>query len=224
MKLSNAILRPGKVLEVVDANGTIKVSAPGLFSDQDDPQLLPPVTPLLLFHSNQYSTPLVDDEVWVLNFTDNTQQLYWFRKDNYIENNKDIQEEVNVEVLCSRESGAGWATIYFSDDSGWYIKNDKTFIQLDPDGNIKLKNPNAHRCIEINSNNISIGSEGESAHPACFGDITADLLWKIYMTFNALKTASAANPMTAHLGAAINMVGDWSGDISKIKSGHVTID
>ena len=131
MKLSNAILRPGKVLEVVDTNGTIKVAAPGLFSDQDDPQLLPPVSPLLLFHSNQYSTPIVDDEVWILNFTDNTQQLYWFRKDNYIENNKDIQEETNVEVLCSRESGAGWATIYFSDDSGWYIKNDKTFIQLD---------------------------------------------------------------------------------------------
>ena len=84
MRLSNAILRPGKVLEVVDANGTIKVSAPGLFSDQDDPKLLPPVTPLLLLHSNQYSTPIVGNEVWVLNFTDNTQQLYWFRKDNYV--------------------------------------------------------------------------------------------------------------------------------------------
>ena len=224
MKLSNAILRPGKVLEVVDTNGTIKVSAPGLFSDQDDPKLLPPVTPLLLFHSNQYSTPIVGNEVWVLNFTDNTQQLYWFRKDNYVENNLDIQEETNVEILCNKESGMGWATIYFSDDSGWYIRNDQTFIQLDPDGNIKLKHPSAHRCIDINSNNISIGSEGESAHPACLGDETADILWKIYMTFNAIKVASAANPFTAHLSAAINMVDDWSGDIPYVKSQHVTID
>lgn len=224
MRLNNAILRPGKVLEVVDTNGTIKASAPGLFSEQEDPNLLPPVFPLLLSHSNQFTTPIVDDEIWILNFTDNTQQLYWFRKDNYIENNKDIQEETNVEVLCSRESGAGWATIYFSDDSGWIVKNDKTVVQLDSDGNIKLKNPNAHRCIEINSDNISIGSEGKSNHPACLGDNTADILWKIYMTFNALKTSAAANPMTAHLSTAINMTGDWSNDISNIKSQHVTID
>lgn len=224
MRLCNAILRPGKILEVVDTAGTIKVSAPGLFSNQDDPKLLPPVVPLLLSHSNQYSTPNVGDEVWVLNFIDNTQQLYWFRKDNYAANNEDIQGETNVEVLCSRESGMGWATIYFSDDSGWYIKNDQTFIQLDSNGNIKLKNPNAHRCIEINSNNISIGSEGESAHPACFADETADLLWKIYMTLNAISKAAYTNPMTAHIGSAIDMIGDWSVDIAKIKSGHVTID
>ena len=224
MKLSKGTIRPGTVLQVLE-EGIIKASAPGLFSPVDDPALLPPIMPWFIGHnSNAFSKLNQYDEVWIMNFADNPRQLYWFRKDNYIDNNKDIQEETNVEVLCSRESGTGWATIYFSDDSGWYIKNDKTFIQLDPDGNIKLKNPNAHRCIEINSNNISIGSERESAHPVCFGDITADLLWKIYMTFNALKTSASANPMTAHLSAAINMVGDWSSDISKIKSGHVTVD
>lgn len=224
MKLMNAILRPGKVIEVVDEFGTIKVSAPGLFNEQEDPAKLPPVTPLLLFHSNQYSTPIVDDEVWVLNFIDNTQQLYWFRKDNFKENNTDIQKEQNVEVLCSRESGTSWATIYFSDDSGWMIKNDQSFIQIDPDGNIKLKNPNSHRCIDINSNNISIGSEGESAHPAAYADKVGDLLWKIYMTFTSIKSSAMMNPHTAPIANAIDMIGDWSDEIPGIESKHVTID
>lgn len=224
MKLMNAILRPGKVIEVIDEFGTIKVSAPGLFNEQEDPTKLPPVTPLLLFHSNQFSTPVVDDEVWVLNFTDNTQQLYWFRKDNFKENNSNIQKEQNVEVLCSRESGISWATIYFSDDSGWMIKNDQSFIQIDPDGNIKLKNPNSHRCIDINSNNISIGSEGESAHPAAYADKVGDLLWKIYMTFDSIKSNAEANPNTAPIAKAIIEKNNWSNEIPGIESKHVTID
>lgn len=224
MKLCNAILRPGKILEVIDNNGTIKVSAPGLFSHEDDPKLLPPVTPFLTSHTNEFSKPIVDDEVWVINFLDNTQQLYWFRKDNFVENNKKILEEENVEVLCNREGSMGWATIYFSDDSGWMIRNDKSFVQINKDGEIQLNYPQSHRCIDINSDNISLGSKGSSAHPATFADKTEELLWKIYMTFEAIKNASQPNPYTAAIAAAISMVGDWSGDIEKIKSQHVTLD
>lgn len=222
MRLNNAILRPGKVLEVVDTNGTIKASAPGLFSEQEDPNLLPPVSPLLLSHSNQFSTPIVDDEIWILNFTDNTQQLYWFRKDNYQENNKNILNEANVEVLCNRESGASWATIYFSDDSGWIVKNDRSFIQIDTNGDIKLKHPNAHRCIDINSNNISLGSEGLSRHPAAYADEIEKILWKINTTLNSIKIASSVIPFTMPISNAIDT--SWASDISSIRSQHVTLD
>lgn len=223
MKLCNAILRPGKVLEVLDNAGTIKVSAPGLFNENDKDNL-PPVYPLFLSHCNQFSSPIVDDEIWVLNLTNNTQQLYWFRKDNFIENNEEILNGDNVEVLCSKESGMGWATIYFSDGTGWIIKNDRSVIQINKDGEIQLNYPLAHRCIDINSNNISIGSQGESAHPAAYGDKVGDLLWKIYMTFNSIKTSAAVNPYTANIASAISMIGDWSDEIPDIESQHVTID
>jgi hypothetical protein len=225
MKLCNAILRPGRVREVVDNNGTIKVSAPGLFSETDDTNLLPPVTPFLTSHTNQFSKPIVDDEVWVINFTDNLQQLYWFRKDNFAENNKKILEEENVEVLCNRETGEmGWATIYFSDNSGWMIRNDKSFIQINQDGEIIINQEWPNRCININNENISIGSKGKSAHPAAYADVIEDLLWKIYMTFEAIKTSSQTNPYTSSIASAIDIIGDWSDKISDIKSQHVTLD
>ena len=223
MRLNNGILRPGIVLEVIDNKGTIKASAPGLFSEVDKDNL-PPITPLYLSHSNQFSTPTVNDEVWILNFTSNTQQLYWFRKDDYISNNEKLLEEENVEVICNKEGEMGWATIYFSNGSGWIIRNDRSVIQIDPEGNILLENPNPHRTIHINDNNISIGSKGESAHPAAYGDKVSDLLWKIYMTFEAIKTSSSVNPYTANIGAAITSIGDWSGEIGDIESSHVTID
>lgn len=225
MKLCNAILRPGKILQIVDSNGTIKVSAPGLFSEADKLELLPPVVPFLTSHTNQFSTPIVGDEVWIINFFDNTQQLYWFRKDNFIENNKKILEEENVEVLCNKENGQmGWATIYFSDNSGWIIKNDKSYIQINKDGEIQLNYPQAHRCIDINSDNISLGSKGVSSHPAAFADNISEILWKIYMTFEAIKTSSLPNPYTTSIASAIDMIGDWSDDIESIKSQNVTLD
>ena len=103
MKLINGILRPGNILEVLD-NGKIKASAPGLFSAEDPLELLPPIMPfyeLMGSHANSYSTPIVGEECWVLNMQDNPLQLYWFRKDDHIENNKGIFEEggtENVEI------------------------------------------------------------------------------------------------------------------------------
>lgn len=225
MKLCNAILRPGIVREVVDNKGTIKVSAPGLFSETDETNLLPPVTPFLTSHTNQFSKPIVDDEVWVINFTDNLQQLYWFRKDNFAENNKKILEEENIEVLCNRETGEmGWATIYFSDNSGWMIRNDKSFIQINQDGEILINQEWPNRCININTENISLGSKGKSAHPAAYADKVGELLLKIYLTFDAIKTAAQPNPYTTAIASAIDLIGDWSKEIDSINSLHVTLD
>ena len=86
MKLANGELRPGVVLEVLSVDGIIKASVPGLFSSRDQ-ELLPPIYPFGVGASNTFSTPNIGDEVWVLSFTDNLQQLYWFRKDNFSENN-----------------------------------------------------------------------------------------------------------------------------------------
>lgn len=224
MKLINATIRPGKVLEVLDNKGTIKASAPGLFTSQDKDKLPPIMHAPWGSHPNSFTTPDKGKEVWIMNFSDNKRQLYWFRKDPFDENNLDtnIQGEKNVEVLCNRKSGLGWATIYFSDNSGWIIKNDDSKIQINADGEICLSMSDAHRTIDINSNGISIGSKGSSAHPATYADKLEDILSTINQQFALIKQAANTNPYTTAIGSVIDT--SWSNKIPDIESIHVTID
>lgn len=223
MKLSNGILRPGIVLEVLD-DGKIKASAPGLFSEQDK-KLLPPIYPFTTNHANSFSSPVIGEEVWVLNLTDNPLQLYWFRKDNFAENDKKIIGETNVEVLCNRETSSSWATLYFSDGSGWIIKNDESVIQIDRNGDILLSKSEPHRTIHINDDGISIGSKNSSSHPAAYGDVVVDALNEIKDVLGLIQKVSLSNAITAPIAKAIGTSpATLSYTISKIESKHVTID
>ena len=225
MKLVNGILRPGKILEVLE-NGRIKASAPGLFTTTDK-DLNPPILPfweLIGSHANTFSTPRVGDEIWVLNLTDNPMQLYWFRKDSHIENNEDIFKEggiENVEVLCNRESGIGYATLYFSDGSGWVLRNDDSKLQIYPDGHIELGMNWPHRNIKIDSNAIHLG---DGAHPGCLGDETANLFMKICGLLEALGQAAQTTPYTMALAPILKLASNIKQDIPGIMSTHVKLD
>lgn len=225
MRLFNGTLRPGLILEVLD-HGKIKASAPGLFSVEDK-DLIPEIMPfweLIGSHSNSFSTPIKGDEVWILNLTDNPLQLYWFRKDPHIDNNKEIFEETgveNVEILCNRESGIGYASLFFSDGTGWMLRNDESRLQIFPDGHIELGMNWPHRTIKIDSNAISLG---DGKHPACFGDETANILLKICGLLQALGKASKTSPYTMALSPLFEQAKKIQEDIPGIKSTHVKID
>lgn len=225
MKLLNGVLRPGLVLDILD-NGQIKASAPGLFSEEDK-DLNPPIRPfweLMGNFSNCFSPPKIKEEVWILNLTDNPLQLYWFRKDPTIENNQEIFEEVgsqNVEILCNKESGIGYASLFFSDGTGWILRNDDSRLQIYADGHIELGMDWPHRIIKIDSQAISLG-DGE--HPACFGDETAKILLKICGLLQALGKASQTSPYTAALAPLFNQAKQIQEDIPGIKSSHVKLD
>lgn len=209
MKLINAILRPGRVLEVVDGY-KVRCEAPGLFSKEDPLELLPEIHPfneLIGSHSNTFSMPKVEDEIWVLNLTDNPEQLYWFRKDPHVVNNINIKvdgvEDVikdgtNVEVLCNREVEDGWASLYFSDGSGWMLKNNTSFLEINKNGDVKLcKGERDDRSVVINDDKIHLGLGEE--HPGCYADVTEELLKELCNIL--LETASVAQgtPYTAAL-------------------------
>lgn len=225
MRLGSGTLRPGVILEVLE-NGKIKASAPGLFSSADV-ALIPPIMPfweLIGGHANTFSTPIVGDEVWVLNMSDNPLQLYWFRKDPHIDHNKEIFEEAgteNVEILCNRESKLGYATLYFADGTGWILRNDDSRLQIYPDGHIELGMNWPHRTIRIDSKSISLG-DGE--HPACFGDETANILLKICGLLQALGKAASTSPYTMALAPLFNQAKNIQEDIPGIKSSHVKLD
>ena len=220
MELSKATLRPAQVLEVKE-NGIISIESRGLFSKEDS-SMQPDVMPFFGLHANNYSQPKVNDWVWVLNLTDNPRQLFWFRKDNYKTNDSQYIGEENVEILCNRDLGSNaWATIYFTDGSGWIIKRDETFIQIKPDdsilletpksninmrpdGSILLKTPDANRIIDINSGSISLGSEGKSTHPAAYGDEVQKALLEIGTLLSNLQLAAGMSGTTSHLTSAFS--------------------
>jgi hypothetical protein len=225
MKLSKAILRPGTILSVLE-NGQITASAPGLFSSEDA-DLLPPIMPwweLCGTHTNVYSEPVEGDEVWVLNVTDNPLQLYWFRKDDSLEHNQSLIQEGNCEILCNRESGLGYATIYFSDGSGWVIRNDESKLQIYPDGHIEMGMNWPHRTIKIDPDAIHVGS-GEKEHPACFGDITSDIFTELYGMLTTAAEAAKTTPYTMAIGSIFETTAEKiKSMIPEIISTHVKID
>lgn len=223
MKLLHATLRPARVIEVL-GHGDIKVEAPGIFSAEDQ-ENLPTVMPFFGLHANSYSEPKIQDEVWLLNLEDNPLQLFWFRKDDRTEHNQAIEEEVNVEVLCNRESGAGYATIYFSDGTGWMIRKDSSCVNIRADGSIVLNANIPHRVIDICNGSISLGTEGGSEEPAVLGNSLKEVLEQIQVCLETIRQASSTSIYTQPIAIALgSMPTQIKNQIPKIISQNVTLD
>ena len=234
-------MRPGVVLEIVNNQGLIKAEVPGLFNRADQ-ENLPPIMPWPSGGSlNSFSTPKVQDEVWVIFFTDNPEQLFWLRKDNFSRDNityggditngvsgsagGNIQDQPGVQILANIESKSDWATIYFDDGSGWVIKNQQAILQLDQEGNIRISNGQPHGTIEINDNGISLGSESESTHPAPLGDRVQELFESIIDMFQTIQIVASANPYTMSISKAIEQkLPNFENAPQYINSNFVTLD
>ena len=232
MKLIHATIRPGKVLEIVeDGAGAIKVSAPGLFTDADGTEVLPPVYPWPFgHHANAYSCPKVGEEVWVISFTDNPLQLHWVRKDDFPENLKDLpltDETQNLEVVVNREfEDSKWAILYFSNNDGWMMrKGEDGLINIREDGSIFLKTKFDKRIIDICEDSIALGTEGKAGDNAMLYSKWKEWADELLNQFKTtLMNAASANPYTANLAPAFQAVAAaLQPKIDPIKSKHVTI-
>lgn len=226
MKLSNATLRPGKITKVLE-NGKIHAKVPGLFLTDDGtntPQINPFVE-MIGGHANQFSTPVIGEEVWVLNTTDNPRELYWFRKDQHITNNQPLFDESgieNVEILCNRSGTNGWATLYFSDGSGWILRQDQSRLQIYPDGHIDLGMPDAHRTIIIDPEAIKLG--GGTEHFAGYGDVIIKRLEEICDLLVQAATAANTYPETMPLSPVFQKASQIKGTLQEIESPNVKLD
>lgn len=225
MKLHSGTIRPGTVMEVLE-NGVIKASAPGLFNFADDPSLMPPIMPWFIgSNSNTFSQPKKYDDVWIMNFDDNPRQLYWFRKDR-VENNENLPiSEENIEILCNRDVGGEWCTIYFSDGSGWIISKGESVIQIRANGSILLNTGMDKRCIDITPTCISLGSEGKSSHPACYGDVAMEVFNGLLALLKQIQMAATPNPYTAAIGTVLAAnLPLLESKIPQLVSSHVTLE
>lgn len=227
MELNKGHIRPGRVLQVVDNKGVIKASCCGLFSDQDDPEKLPPVYQFSLGGANNFYTPHIDEEIWLMFFDDNPLELFYIRKENTSENLNSVLENnyEECEVLVSKELTKGFIQLYFTDGEGWIIRNFDSVIQMRADGSILLDTGSSHRAIDINEDNISIGSIEKSAHTAAYGDEVVNTFNKVVSILNTMITTCAQLPEIAILGTNIKSgIPQLEAAIDKIESQHVTID
>ena len=229
MVLAAAQIRPGRVLKVEDEKGTIKAMCCGLFSEEDDPENLPPVYPFPLGCANTFSSPKEDDEIWVMFFSDNPMELFYIRKDNFPENLQDTlsQDYEDCEVLASRELASGMVQIYFTNGDGWIIRNVDSVIQMRKDGSILLDTGSDNRKIDICNNSISLGSEGGSEHTAGYGDEITTQFRNIGIILKGIADAAKATPFTAGIKMAIDSLmqsTNYDEQCDKIESPHVTLD
>lgn len=230
MRLDRCEIRPGFVLSVEDDYGTIKASVTGVFADDADPETLPPMIPFCTMSRGTFSHPKENDPIWVLINKDNPQELLYLRQtdlSNQLSDTLDNSYE-DVEVLMRTESGSGYAQILFDTDEGLIMQNDDSLIDIKKDGTILIQKNGSHRTIEINSDGISLGSEGGSAEPALLGDKTEDALNKIWDCINTVvmslqSSCPYAAPAMAQVQAQAVLPKAKSA-IMKIKSKHVTLD
>jgi hypothetical protein len=230
MKLRNAEIRPGFVLQVVDDYGTIKASVVGLFSDEADPDTLPPVYPFMSLSRGTFSHPKENDPIWVLFTLDNPQELVYVRQANLPDQLSDTLDKSyeDVEVLMRTDSGTGYSQVLFDTEEGLIVQNDDSSIIINKDGDITISKNGSHRTIEINSDGISIGSPGKSAEPALLGDKTEDALNKLWKCINTgVMSLQSSCPYAAPAMAQVqaqNVLPAAKSAIMKIKSDNVTLD
>lgn len=230
MRLDRCEIRPGFVLQVVDNYGTVKASVTGVFSEEADPDTLPPIIPFLSLSRGTFSHPKENDPIWVLVNKDNPQELLYFRQGDFKGQLDDVLSKSyeDVEVLMRTESGGGYAQILFDTDEGLIVQNDSSSITIQKNGDITLKRDGSHKTIEINKDGISLGSTGKSAEPALLGDKTQDALNQLWTCINTVVMALQTTcPWTAPAMGMVQSSGvlpQAKSAIMKVKSNNVTLD
>lgn len=227
MRLSECEIRPGTVLEAIDENGTIKAACAGVFSEEDDPEMLPPVYPFMQSSASSFNQPHPNDLIWVWIFHDNPQELFYTFRSNTADASSHIlsKKPKDSQILASRDAGFSKSQLYYSTDDGWVMQNDSADITIDKDKNIRMTRNDPHRTVEVNDDGISLGSEGKSAEPAVLGDQLTSALRKLSACLSATAESLKGNPYTAESGAKLESgLGAFESAVEKILSKNVTLD
>lgn len=206
MRLACGEIRPGKVLEVLDEYGTIKGSCLGIFSDEDDPNLLPPIQQWPTTSCTSFNQPKVNDPIWVLSFSDNPQELFYtFQADIHNSSSHILgSKPKDAQILASRDSDLGKAQLYYTSDDGWKMMKDDSRIQIDKDNDIEIsKDDLEERSIKVDDDGVFLGDKGKS-QPAVLGEDLQDCLTSIYNALQALSESLKGNPYTSPAAPALD--------------------
>lgn len=182
----------GSVVSIDDStfSGIIKCRILGLYNTESigsiDDEDLPNVYPLHSPNLNSFSTPKVDEEVYVILDRGNKYTPFWFAKSKL--------SDLLLDKLAGDYEGFKSITIdededleiYYSRGEGIIIKQAQAVIKLFKD-EIKLETPD--RKLHIKDGQISIGSLDKAAEPATLGDKNVNALTDLATEIGNLATA-----------------------------------
>ena len=225
MKLACGHIRPGRVLKVLDSNGTIKGSCAGVFSIEDDTDKLPPIYPFLRTSPSQFVKPNIGDPIWVLHFTDNPQELFYIFQGSTQgasyrnEKSGDLDKyNNNVQVLMSCDSGFDGAHLEFSNEDGWSMQNDSVKMTMGNDNNLEIKNDNGSVMLDTDGLHLS-GTE----HSVARGDVVRKKFDALENMLKMFAKTLNANQFTASAGASLEtLITTYMTGYDQIESPQVT--
>lgn len=220
-------IRPGVVLKVVDEYGTIKGSCTGMFSIEDDVEMLPPIYPFFKSSPTQFCKPNVGDKIWVWTFIDNPQELfYMFQGDvqntvgESLKKSSGNLEEYNnsSNVLMKCDSGFNGAELSFSSEDGWNMQNDSASMKINKEGEINIENDGGSISMDDDGVHLS-GTE----HTVARGDVVRDKFTQLESLMTIFAKTLQANNFTAAAGTALEgLIKIYMKDFDKIESANVT--
>ncbi|MBQ1573560.1 MAG: hypothetical protein IIZ78_20750 [Clostridiales bacterium] len=233
----NGEIRPGKVLEVVDNYGVVKASCCGLFSELDDTEKLPPVRPFLRVSPSSFVKPNVGDDIWVMFFADNPQELFYMFQGCSEKTNTTYLGDVdpstgeNYEILAKHGDDDDPAVIQYSDKEGWNMKCGETGMNISPDKTVTIGNTTdqseSFKGIIIDDNYINLcGNDNtDNTQPAVLGTELTKCLNNLVDLLMQVSTVCKSDPNTAHIAVAIeSKMGEFVDSIDPIKSKNVVLD
>lgn len=230
MELSKCFLRPGTVVEVVDRVGTVKATSPGLFSVDDDHELLPPIIPFTQSSGSSFSSPKVGDIIWILHDRSNSQLFMYIRYNRFDDVVSKILkegEDEDIEVIFSRDTNKGLYQLYFSDGTGIKLLRDDSFICIKPNGDIDIVTENSKRSISLSGDSICLGADSENApsvkNHVAYGEKVEECLNTINSVLKQLQKLATANPYTSPLSAAFATLPKLETQIPSITSNDVRV-
>lgn len=227
MRLVDCEFRPGKVLEVLDEYGTIKASCAGYFSEEDDVELLPPITPFFQSSASNFNQPKPEDLIWVVINRLDQQELFYFFQGNV----KGVASHIlqnkpeDAQILASKDAATGKAELYYTTDDGWKMSSNDSKIQIDKDDNINIgKDDSDNRGITIDEKSVNLGGK-EGSEPAILGNQLVDCLSNLNTVLGNLAFSLKGSPYTAAAGTDLEaQLPKFGNLIGKLKSKNVTLN
>ena len=179
--------------------GRIKVAAPGYFDRSVMAiEAIPWAYPFSMNAYQSYSTISEGGKVWLLDNKENADEFWYIP---YHELNADtkqaINDDVNSDVLFSRNVSGKTIQIYQNNTEGIVIHNGDNIITLPADGGIILKSGGSK--ISIEGGKIYVGTTDGNKVPIVMGDVVRDILNGISSSFVELFSQASSNPYTASL-------------------------
>ena len=237
MRLSECEIRPGKVLDVVNAYGVVKASVCGLFSDTDDVTKLPPVRPFFRLSPTQYVKPNVGDDIWVLFSYSNPQELFYAfqgcsekTNDTYL-GDVDPATGEQYEILSKHGDDESASVVKYSDTEGWNVRCGETGLNIRPDNTVVIGNTSSDNqdfkgiIIDDNLINLCANRNTDNTQPAVLGTELTKCLNNLVDLLKQVVTSCKADPYTTNIATAIeSKITDFAESIDPIKSENVVLD